>query len=689
MYLLDSILSNLSPFCIGFNVAIETGAGRGAKFSDAQYAAAGASILNSAEDLYNTSTIVVKVRAPELHPGLGVHEVSLLKEGSTLISFIYPGQNAELLKMLEDRNVTVFGMDCIPRISRAQVFDALSSMANIAGYKAVIEAANQFGSFFTGQITAAGRVPPAKVLVIGGGVAGLSAIGTAKNMGAIVRAFDVRPAVKEQVESLGAEFLEADMKESGEGEGGYAKEVSKDSMEAIQALFAKQCKEVDIVVSTALVPGKKAPVLITREMVESMKDGSVVVDLAAEAGGNIETTKAGEMINHKGVTCIGYTDMPSRLPTQSSNLYANNITKFLLSIGSEKHYHVDLNDEVVRGSIITKDGKTLWPPPPPPKLDTPKKAEPVKATVVEKPPANPFRSTLNTSLGITAGLSSLLALGMAQPSASFAKIMTTFSLAGVCGYKVVWSVTPALHSPLMSVTNAISGMTAVGGLALMGGGLFPNNSTTALAAASVFMSTINIFGGFLITQRMLDMFKRPEDPPEYNYLYAIPALAMLGGYAGARYMGFSDLHQMACLASAICCISSIGGLSTQDTARLGNAIGMVGVSTGVVATVDAMQFSPEVLAQAAYCMGIGGAIGATIAKRIAVTDLPQLVALFHSLVGLAAVATSVGFYIHDFANFPTDPASTIHQVRTCMQCSFSVPQVGLLCEVLVLTLALR
>ena len=224
---------------------------------------------------------------------LGVHEVSLLKEGSTLISFIYLGQNAELLKMLEDRKVTVFGMDCIPRISRAQVFDALSSMANIAGYKAVIEAANQFGSFFTGQITAAGRVPPAKVLVIGGGVAGLSAIGTAKNMGAIVCVFDVRPAVKEQVESLGAEFLEADMKESGEGEGGYAKEVSKDSMEAIRALFRKQCKEVDIVISTALVPGKKAPVLITKDVVESMKDGSVVVDLAAEAGGNIETTKAG------------------------------------------------------------------------------------------------------------------------------------------------------------------------------------------------------------------------------------------------------------------------------------------------------------------------------------------------------------------------------------------------------------
>ena len=310
-----------------------------------------------------------------------------------------------------------------------------------------------------------------------------------------------------------------------------------------------------------------------------------------------------------------------------------------------------------------KEGEKLWPPPAPAQPATPPpKKEPVKASVVQKAPPNPFKSTLNTSLGITAGLSSLLALGVAQPSASFAKMMTTFSLAGFCGYKVVWSVTPSLHSPLMSVTNAISGMTAAGGLALMGGGLFPNNSTTALAAASVFMSTINIFGGFLITQRMLDMFRRPGDPPEYNYLYGIPALALLGGYAGARYMGVSDLHQMAYLASSLCCISSIGGLSAQDTCRLGNAIGMVGVSTGIVATIDAMNFSPEVLTQAAYCMGLGAAIGTVIAKRIAVTDLPQLVALFHSLVGLAAVLTSVGFYIQDYTHFATDPAAGLHQV---------------------------
>jgi NAD(P) transhydrogenase len=536
-------------------------------------------------------------------------------------------------------------------------------MANIAGYKAIIEAANRFGSFFTGQITAAGKVPPAKVLVIGGGVAGLSAIGTAKNMGAIVRAFDTRAAVKEQVESLGAEFLEVKVEESGEGTGGYAKEMSKDFLEAEKELFMKQCKEVDIVVSTALIPGKKAPVLITKEMVEAMKDGSVVVDLAAEAGGNIEVTKPGETYNYKGVTSVGYTDLPSRLPTQASTLYANNMSKFLQSIGTKDHFHIDLEDEVVRGSIIVNNGEMLWPPPapamPPP---APPKPEPVKATVVEQAPPDTFKSTLRTSMGITAGLSSLLALGMAQPGASFAQMMTTFSLAGICGYKVVWAVTPALHSPLMSVTNAISGMTAVGGLALMGGGLFPNNATTALAAASVFMSSINISGGFLITKRMLDMFRRPTDPPEYNYLYGMPALALLSAYAGARYMGLSDLHQMAYLASAICCISSIGGLSTQDTSRLGNAIGMVGVSTGVVATIDAMNFSPEVLAQVAYSMGLGGGIGAIIAKKIAVTDLPQLVALFHSLVGMAAVLTSVGFYLQDYSHFATDPAAVIHQV---------------------------
>ena len=544
-------------------------------------------------------------------------------------------------------------MDCIPRITRAQGFDALSSMANIAGYKAVIEAANQFGSLFTGQITAAGRVPPAKVLVIGGGVAGLSAIGTARSMGAVVRAFDTREAVREQVQSLGAEFLEVKIQESGEGTGGYAKEMSKEFYEAEMELFASQCKEVDILISTALIPGKPAPKLIKREMVELMRQGSVLVDLAAEAGGNIEVTRPGELFNYKGVTCIGYTDLPSRMATQSSNLYANNVAKFLTSIGSKGLYNVDLEDEVVRGSIIVQNGEKLWPPPVAIQ-PTPIAPKPKVEAKVEKLVVNPFNETLKTSSLITAGLSSLLLLGMAQPDASFANMMTVFGLSGICGYKVVWAVTPALHSPLMSVTNAISGMTAVGGIALAGGNLVPTDWTSSLSAAAIFLSSINISGGFLITARMLDMFRRPGDPPEYNSLYAIPAVAFLGAYLGANAFGFQNLHQMAYLASAICCISSIGGLSSQPTARVGNGIGMVGVATGVVATIDAMKFSPEVLAQVGGLMGVGGLIGAVIAKRIAVTDLPQLVALFHSFVGLAAVLTSGAFYVHDFAHLDHD-----------------------------------
>jgi NAD(P) transhydrogenase len=634
----------------GFSVFVESGAGLEAKFSDAQYTAAGAAIKKT-EDVFQAD-IVLKVRSPMTNSLLGVHEIDLFKDGATLVSFIYPAQNEDLVNQLNTKKLTAFAMDCIPRITRAQSFDALSSMANIAGYKAVIEAANHFGSFFTGQITAAGKVPPAKILVIGGGVAGLSAIGTARSMGAVVRAFDTRAAVKEQVQSLGAEFLEVKLEESGEGAGGYAKEMSKEFIEAEMELFAKQCKEVDILISTALIPGKPAPLLIKQEMVESMKQGSVVVDLAAEAGGNIEVTRPGEVYNYKGVTCIGYTDLPSRLPTQSSNLYANNVTKFLTSIGTKGYYDVDLQDEVVRGSIIVQDGEKLWPPPtviqPTPVSPSP---SPTKVAVkVEMPVVNPFNETLKTSTLITAGLSSLLALGMAQPDASFANMMTVFGLSGICGYKVVWAVTPALHSPLMSVTNAISGMTAVGGLALSGGGIVPTDWPTSLSAAAVFLSSINIAGGFLITARMLDMFRRPGDPPEYNSLYAIPALAFLGGYLGANMSGFENLHQMAYLASAICCISSIGGLSSQPTARVGNAIGMVGVATGVLATIDAMKFSPEVLAQVGGLMGVGGAIGGVIANRIAVTDLPQLVALFHSFVGLAAVLTSGAFYIQDFSH---------------------------------------
>ena len=637
----------------GFNVTIEKGAGTEAKFSDTQFVESGAKIV-SRDEVFN-SDIILKVCAPR------TEEVKLLKKSTNLISFLYPAQNEDLINQLAEQSVTAFAMDCVPRISRAQVFDALSSMANIAGYKAVVEAANNFGRFFTGQITAAGKIPPAKVLVIGGGVAGLSAIGTAKNMGAIVRAFDTRAAVKEQVQSLGAEFLEVSMKESGEGTGGYAKEMSPEFIKAEMELFAKQCKEVDILISTALIPGKPAPKLITKEMVESMKDGSVVVDLAAEAGGNIETTKPGELYRYKGVTHIGYTDLPSRLPTQSSTLYGNNISKLLLSMGPKGAFHLDMEDEVVRGSIILQDGKLMWPPPPPPAQPAApptQQPEAIKANT-ETTAVTPFNATMKKALVTTAGLGGILGLGMISPTPAFSAMVTTFGLSGIVGYYTVWGVTPALHSPLMSVTNAISGITAVGGLLCMGGGYLPATTAGALAATAAFISSINIFGGFLVTQRMLDMFKRPDDPPEYNYLYAVPAAAFLGGYMGAYWNGFSDIQQMGYLAASLCCVGALTGLSTQSTARIGNALGMIGVSSGITATLAGLGVSPAVLAQMFGCVAGGGLIGLIIARRVAITDLPQLVAAFHSFVGLAAVLTCVSTYMSEYSHLLTDPSAGI------------------------------
>ncbi|KAK7091447.1 NAD(P) transhydrogenase, mitochondrial-like [Littorina saxatilis] len=638
----------------GFAVNIEGGAGEEAKFKNEDYEAAGA-IIKGEQDTFH-SDIILKVRQPL------AEEVDKFRENGTLISFFYPAQNKELIDLLAARNMTVFGMDCVPRISRAQVFDALSSMGNIAGYKAVVEAANNFGRFFTGQITAAGKVPPAKVLVIGGGVAGLSAIGTAKNMGAIVRAFDTRAAVKEQVESFGAEFLELNVKESGEGTGGYAKVMSKEFIDAEMALFAKQCKEIDILITTALIPGKPAPKLISQEMVESMKPGSVVVDMAAEAGGNIATTKPGELYSYKDVIHIGYTDLPSRLPTQSSTLYANNISKLLLSFGAQNHYYLDMADEVIRGSIILHDGKLMWPAPPPKVDPVAAAAVPAAAAAVKEPPPPPnyFNIYLKDSMTYTAGLGIALGLGMASPNPAFTSMVTVFGLAGIVGYHTVWGVTPALHSPLMSVTNAISGITAVGGMLLMGGSYYPDNTLHTLAALAAFISSINIGGGFVVTQRMLDMFRRSDDPPEYNMLYGIPAATFLAGYGYLAQSGnYPDIHQMAYLAASLCCVGALTGLSSQKTSRIGNVLGMIGVSSGVAATLGLLKPNAEVFAQMATCMGLGGTIGAAVAKKIEVTDLPQMVALFHSLVGAAAVLTCFANYLLEQPHFATDPAATI------------------------------
>ncbi|MGH0152274.1 UNVERIFIED_CONTAM: hypothetical protein FKN15_075607 [Acipenser sinensis] len=712
-----------------FNVVVESGAGESSKFSDEHYIQAGATIKGTKDVL--ASDLVVKVRAPIFNPALGAHEVDLLKESATLVSFIYPAQNPELIDKLSQRKTNVLAMDQVPRVTIAQGYDALSSMANIAGYKAVILAANHFGRFFTGQITAAGKVPPAKVLIIGGGVAGLASAGAAKAMGAIVRGFDTRADALEQFKSLGAEPLAVDIKESGEGQGGYAKVMSKEFIEAEMKLFAKQCQEVDIVISTALIPGKKAPILFTREMIESMKDGSVVVDLAAEAGGNFETTVPGELTVHKGVTHIGYTDLPSRMSSQASALYSNNIIKLLRAISPDKdHFYYNVKDEfdfgtmdhVVRGTVGvthigytdlpsrmssqasalysnniikllraispdkdhfyynvkdefdfgtmdhvvrgTVDGKFIFPAPPPNNIPV---AAPVKQKSVQelaaekKATVSPFAQTLTSAGVYTGGIATLIGLGLAAPTAAFTQMVTTFGLAGIVGYHTVWGVTPALHSPLMSVTNAISGLTAVGGLSLMGGGLAPTATAEVLAALAAFISSVNIAGGFLVTKKMLDMFRRPTDPPEHHYLFLLPAGVFVGGYAAALNCGYK-IEEMMYLGSGLCCVGALAGLSTQKTSRLGNALGMMGVAGGLAATLGALKPSPELLAQMSGAMAVGGTLGLTIAKRIQISDLPQLVAAFHSLVGLAAVLTCVAEYMVEYPHFATDPAANLTKI---------------------------
>jgi len=483
---------------LGFDVAVESNAGAAANYSDASFEEAGCSIAATADEIWAGSEIILKVRGPE------DEEAARLKAGQTLISFLWPAQNPELLQNLTERGVTAMAMDSVPRISRAQKVDALSSMANIAGYRAVVEAAQHFGRFFTGQITAAGKVPPAKVLVIGAGVAGLAAIGAAKAMGAIVRSFDTRPEVKEQIESMDAEFLMLDFEdEDGSGEGGYAKVMSDEFIKAEMALFAEQAEEVDIIITTALIPGRPAPRLITAEMVDSMKDGSVIVDLAAEQGGNCELTEPGQVVVRNGVTIIGYTDMPSRLAAQSSQLYATNLRHLLTDLTPEKDGQIVVNmeDEVFRGATICKDGETTWPPPAP-KLSAapPKAAEPAPAPVkVEKK-----RSVAGPIVGMVLAGLALLGLGAVAPP-SFMAHFTVFVLACFVGYMVIWNVSAALHTPLMSVTNAISSIIVIGALIQISS---DNELIMWIAAATVLITSINIAGGFAVTRRMLEMFRR-------------------------------------------------------------------------------------------------------------------------------------------------------------------------------------
>jgi H+-translocating NAD(P) transhydrogenase subunit alpha len=486
----------------GFEVLVESHAGERANFSDDAYQQAGCRIISDPETLWSSSDLVLKVRPPTWHSNLNKHEAELLREGGTLVSFIWAAQNQELLQQLAARKATVLAIDAVPRISRAQKLDALSSMANIAGYRAVIEAANHFGRFFTGQITAAGKVPPGKVLIIGAGVAGLAAIATARGLGAIVRAFDTRPVVKEQVQSLGADFLELDFKEDGTGQGGYAKVMSPEFIKAEMDLFAAQAKEVDIIITTALIPGKKSPVLITTEMVESMKPGSVIVDLAAEQGGNCEVTKPGEIYQYHGVTIVGLTDLPSRMANQASQLYGKNLCHLLDDMGRNDNYRVDLDDEVIRGALVLHNGEITYPPPKPKAAPEPPKPKTVVQPVAEKAQTNasPLRWIWTVLLGIA-----LVSVGAFAPP-SFLSHFTVFVLACFVGWQVIWNVKPALHTPLMSVTNAISGIIIIGGMLQISGSSM--SATTILGAIAILVGTINISGGFLVTQRMLKMFQK-------------------------------------------------------------------------------------------------------------------------------------------------------------------------------------
>ncbi|HSZ84123.1 MAG TPA: Re/Si-specific NAD(P)(+) transhydrogenase subunit alpha [Polyangia bacterium] len=496
---------------LGLEVVVEAGAGDASTFADSVYVSAGAVIVppDQADRLWAESDIILKVRGPMFRPGTTVHEADLMKPGAALISFFWPAQNKELIERMAARKVTVLAMDAVPRITRAQRMDALSAMANIAGYRAVVEAASSFGRFFPGQVTAAGRVKPAQVFVLGAGVAGLAAIAAARAMGAQVRAFDTRAAAREQVESLGAQFVEFKFEEAGEGQGGYAKEMSEAYLAAEQALIAQHAKQSDIIISTALIPGKPAPQLVTSGAVVSMAHGSVIVDMAAEQGGNCPLTEKDKIVEKFGVTIIGLTDLPSRMAHQASDLYATVVFNLLKDVcPDDKGLALNLEDEIHRGVLVLKDGALMWPPPKPP---APRAGGPTTPQTQQPKPVHAAVQPSNTaSPGMRVGMALVVGLlgtaGILGPP-EFLQHLTVFLLACVIGWHVVWNVSPALHTPLMSVTNAISGIILIGGMVvLLGRGTSP--AALVLGGVAVLVASINVAGGFLVTQRMLKMFRK-------------------------------------------------------------------------------------------------------------------------------------------------------------------------------------
>ncbi|MCF8485143.1 MAG: Re/Si-specific NAD(P)(+) transhydrogenase subunit alpha [Rhodobacteraceae bacterium] len=494
---------------LGHTCVIESGAGAKAGFSDATYEKAGVEVVKTAKALFDAADVVVKVRGPE------ATEAKLLKSGQTLISFFWPAQNAELLDQIAKQGATVVAMDMVPRISRAQKMDALSSMANIAGYRAVMEAGNNFGRFFTGQVTAAGKVPPAKVLIVGAGVAGLAAIGTATSLGAIVYAFDVRPEVSEQIESMGANFVFLDFedKQDGAATGGYAAPSSPEFREKQLAKFRELAPEMDIVITTALIPGRPAPKLWTEDMVHMMKPGSVIVDLAAERGGNCDLTVMDQkIVSENGVTVVGYTDFPSRMAAQASTLYSTNIRHMLTDLTPKKDGVIDHNmgDDVIRGATVTHEGAVTYPPPPPKiaAIAAAKPKEKVKELTPEERRAKEtaeFKQQTRNQVGLLVGGGALILLAGLFAPASFMQHFIVFVLACFVGFQVIWNVSHSLHTPLMAITNAISSIIILGALMQIGSGSF---LVILLGAASVLMAGINIFGGFMVTRRMLAMFQK-------------------------------------------------------------------------------------------------------------------------------------------------------------------------------------
>jgi NAD(P) transhydrogenase subunit alpha len=497
---------------LGFAVAVQSGAGDAANFADDTYRAAGAQVVPTAAELWARSDIVLKVRAPS------ADEVGLMREGATLIGFIWPAQNPQLMQQLAAKKATVLAIDSLPRqLSRAQKMDALTSMAGISGYRAVIEAAHAFGRFFNGQVTAAGKIPPAKVFIAGAGVAGLAAIGTAANLGAIVRANDTRAEVADQVVSLGGEFVKVDYEEEGSGGGGYAKVMSEGFQQAQREMYARQAREVDIIITTALIPGKPAPKLITAEMVKTMKPGSVIVDMAAEQGGNCELTEPGQAVVRHGVTIVGYTDLASRLAKQSSTLYSSNLLRVVEELCKTKDGVIDVNmdDDAIRGLTVVKEGSITWPPPPiklPAAVPKKPAAAPVAAPKGGHGSGEPI-SAKSLATVFAVGAIAFVLVGLYAP-ATFLSHFTVFVLACFVGYMVIWNVTPSLHTPLMSVTNAISSIIAIGALIQIAppltgtGGDRPALLILGMAVLALALTAINMFGGFAVTRRMLAMFRK-------------------------------------------------------------------------------------------------------------------------------------------------------------------------------------